>query len=70
MKKTTPPNVVRIGHGANCSSIGSAVDVLFASSVVATAILAAVMSSLEREAVELAGEPIDERDPRTDEESS
>ncbi len=38
--------VVRLGHGANCSSVGSAVDLLFASAVVGGAVLAAVLASL------------------------
>jgi hypothetical protein len=39
--------VVRRGPGANCSSIGSAVEMLFLSATVGTAILAAVAASLD-----------------------
>jgi hypothetical protein len=42
--------VVRLGHGANCSSIGSVLDTLFASAVVGSAILAAIAAALAKEA--------------------
>jgi hypothetical protein len=38
--------VVREGHGANCSSIGSVIDTLFVAQVTAGAIFAAVAASL------------------------
>jgi hypothetical protein len=38
--------VVREGHGANCSSIGSVIDTLFVAQVAAGAILAVVAASL------------------------
>jgi hypothetical protein len=38
---------VRRGPGANCSSIGSALDLLFLSSVAAGAVLVAVAAALE-----------------------
>jgi hypothetical protein len=38
---------VRLGHGANCSSVGSVVDTLFLSAAVGGAIFAAVCASLE-----------------------
>jgi hypothetical protein len=41
--------VVRTGHGANCSSIGSVIDTLFATAVVGSAVFAAVLAALERE---------------------
>jgi len=41
--------VVRLGHGANCSSIGSVVDTLFASAVVGSAILTAIAAAVARE---------------------
>ncbi|MEI7892629.1 MAG: radical SAM protein [Myxococcales bacterium] len=37
---------VRLGYGANCSSLGSVVDVLFATAAVGTALMAAVAASL------------------------
>lgn len=45
-KEERPPIVVREGHGANCSSIGSVVDTLFASAVVGGALLAAVLAAI------------------------
>jgi hypothetical protein len=42
---------VREGHGANCSSIGSVIDTLFASAVVGGAVFAAVLAALGREEV-------------------
>jgi hypothetical protein len=39
--------VVRRGPGANCSSIGSAVEMLFLSATIGTALLAAVAASLD-----------------------
>jgi len=48
---------VRQGHGANCSSIGSVVDVLFASAALGGVALAAVLAALGREEVHLAPAP-------------
>ena len=42
---------MRIGHGANCSSIGSVIDTLFATAVVGGALFAAIAAALEREEV-------------------
>lgn len=39
--------VVRRGPGANCSSIGSAVEMLFLSATIGTALLAAVAAALD-----------------------
>jgi hypothetical protein len=47
--------VVREGHGANCSSIGSVIDTLFATAVVGGAVLAAVAAALAREDVRIVG---------------
>lgn len=47
--------VVRTGHGANCSSIGSVVDTLFATATVGAAVLAAVVAALAREEVRVVG---------------
>jgi hypothetical protein len=43
--------VVREGHGANCSSVGSVVDTLFAAAVVGGAVLAAIATALAKEEV-------------------
>ncbi len=42
---------VRLGHGANCSSIGSVIDTLFATATVAAAVLAAVLAALNEEEI-------------------
>jgi hypothetical protein len=44
--------VVRRGPGANCSSIGSAVEMLFLSATVGAAVLAAVVAALRPQAPE------------------
>ncbi len=49
---------VRRGPGANCSSVGSALDVLFVTAVAAGAILVAVSAALaEKRPARAAGEP-------------
>lgn len=47
--------VVRIGHGANCSSVGSVIDTLFASAVVGGAIFTAIAAALGSEKVTIVG---------------
>jgi hypothetical protein len=42
--------VVREGHGANCSSIGSVIDTLFATAVVSGVLLTAILAALKKEA--------------------
>jgi hypothetical protein len=61
--------LVRIGHGANCSSIGSVVDTLFATAVVGAAVFAAVVAALAREDVHVAGERRPDPGPTKDDES-
>jgi hypothetical protein len=46
---------VRLGHGGNCSSVGSVVDTLFATAVVGSAVFAAVVAALRSEGVRVAG---------------
>jgi hypothetical protein len=55
---TTPGDIseehvrrIRAGHGANCSSIGSVVDTLYATATVGAAIFAAVVAALKAEPV-------------------
>ena len=48
---------VRVGHGANCSSIGSVIDTVFASAVVGGAIFATIAAALAREEVRVVGAP-------------
>jgi len=53
---------VRLGHGANCSSVGSVVDTLFATATVGAAIFAAVVAALGSEPVRVVqpkGKPAD-----------
>ena len=44
--------VVREGHGANCSSIGSVIDTLFVAQVAAGAIFVAVAAALAKSEAE------------------
>ena len=48
---------IREGHGANCSSIGSVIDTIFASAVLGGAVLAAVVAAIGREKVRVVGPP-------------
>ena len=48
---------VRAGHGANCSSIGSVIDTLFATAVIGSAIFAAVAAALATEPVRVVEPP-------------
>jgi hypothetical protein len=45
---------LRVGHGANCSSIGSVVDTLFASAVVGAMVFAAAVAAMKSERVTIA----------------
>jgi hypothetical protein len=51
---------IRLGHGANCSSIGSVIDTLFATATLGAAVFAAVVAALEREPVTVVGESEEE----------
>jgi hypothetical protein len=57
---------LRIGHGANCSSIGSVVDTLFATAAVGAAVFAAVVAALKTEDVRVVGERAKDRPARGD----
>ena len=48
---------VRVGHGANCSSVGSVIDTLFASAVVGGAIFAAIAAAMAKEPVTVVKPP-------------
>ena len=52
---------LRLGHGANCSSVGSVIDTLFLGAAVGGAIFAAVCAAMRDEPVKVVGLP--ERDP-------
>jgi hypothetical protein len=58
---------VRTGHGANCSSIGSVVDTLFATATVGAAVFAAVLGALKTEQVKVVSPLAKTRDPRPEE---
>lgn len=51
---------IRLGHGANCSSIGSVVDTLFVAAVVSGAIFAVVLAAMKTEDVKVVGEDEEE----------
>ena len=57
---------VRLGHGANCSSIGSVVDTLFAAAAVGSAVFVAIAAALAREPVQVV-EATEPRRPSDDE---
>ncbi len=59
------PQRVREGHGANCSSLGSVIDALFATAAVSGAVLAAVAAALASEDVRV-HEPPPERERKRD----
>jgi hypothetical protein len=70
-----PENIrsLRLGHGANCSSVGSVIDTLFLGAAVGGAIFAAVCAAMRDEPIRVVGSPRpgDERvraDTREDEE--
>lgn len=54
---------LRLGHGANCSSVGSVIDTLFLGAAVGGAIFAAVCAAMRDEPVRVAGMSADE-EPR------
>jgi hypothetical protein len=49
--------IVRAGHGANCSSIGSVIDTLFVTALAGGAIFAAVAAALGQEPVRVVKPP-------------
>jgi hypothetical protein len=57
---------VRLGHGANCSSVGSLIDTLFASAVVVGSVFAAVCAAMKSETVTVVVPPEDPRAPGPD----
>lgn len=59
-----PENVraIRVGHGANCSSIGSVIDTLFVAAVVSGAVLAVVLAAMKEEKVTVVGEEDESED--------
>ncbi|MBX3205796.1 MAG: hypothetical protein KF764_12055 [Labilithrix sp.] len=47
--------VLRLGHGANCSSVGSVVDTLFLGAVAGGAVFAAICAAMRDEPVRVVG---------------
>lgn len=47
---------LRVGHGANCSSVGSVIDTLFLGAAVGGAVFAAVLAAMKVEPVTVVGE--------------
>jgi hypothetical protein len=71
-RKLRPDSVraVRLGHGANCSSIGSVVDILFVSTVIGGAVLTAVLAAMKKERIKIVGGPeSDPPAPRTEQDA-
>jgi hypothetical protein len=48
--------VLRLGHGANCSSVGSVIDTLFIGAALGGAIFAAVCAAMKNEGVTVVGD--------------
>jgi hypothetical protein len=57
---------VRLGSGANCSSVGSVVDTLFAAAAAGAAIFAAVVAALGTEPVRV----VERKDRESEEEDA
>ena len=57
---------VRVGHGANCSSVGSVIDTLFLGAVVGGAVFAAVCAAMKVEPVTVVGQTRDDEDAPDD----
>ena len=51
---------IRLGHGANCSSIGSVIDTLFVAAAASGAIFAVVLAAMKTEDVKVVGDDADE----------
>ncbi|HVJ91235.1 MAG TPA: hypothetical protein VM580_15635 [Labilithrix sp.] len=47
---------LRLGHGANCSSVGSVVDTLFLGAVAGGAIFAAICAAMRDEPIRIVGD--------------
>lgn len=59
-RRDVPPacvRAVRVGHGGNCSSVGSVIDTLFLGAAAGGAMLAAICAALQEEPVRVVGTP-------------
>ena len=57
-RRDVPPEclrAVRVGHGGNCSSVGSVIDTLFLGAAAGGAMLAAICAALQEEPVRVVG---------------
>jgi len=57
-RRVVPPacvRAVRVGHGGNCSSVGSVIDTLFLGAAAGGAMLAAICAALQDEPVRVVG---------------
>lgn len=61
-REVRPENVraVRLGSGANCSSVGSVIDTLFVSAAIGSAVFAAVCAAMKDEPVRVVRDADDE----------
>jgi hypothetical protein len=57
---------LRLGHGANCSSVGSVIDTLFLGAAVGGAIFAAVCAAMREEPVRVVGRKEEAPAPKED----
>lgn len=48
---------VRVGHGGNCSSVGSVIDTLFLGAAAGAAVFAAICAAMQEEKISVIGEP-------------
>lgn len=55
--------VVRVGHGGNCSSVGSVIDTLFLGAAAGGAIFAAICAAMKVETITVIDAPRVEREP-------
>lgn len=65
-RRVVPPacvRAVRVGHGGNCSSVGSVIDTLFLGAVAGGAMLAAICAALEEEPARVVGGAPPPREP-------
>ncbi len=66
-RRDVPPaclRAVRVGHGGNCSSVGSVIDTLFLGAAAGGAMLAAICAALQEEPVRVVGAPAPEPERR------
>lgn len=67
LKPLKPSHVraARLGHGANCSSVGSVVDTLFLSAALGGAMFAALCAAMQSEPIRVVGAKEEKSAPET-----